>query len=128
MDQAASSYQKFLGTSDNALQSQIWIPVSVYVLIAIVKKCPALDTPLYTLLQIRSVTLFEMPFEQTLHAQRPHFRTRQQQHPTESLSFLIGHYRAALTAYACSSLCVSPRLTPQFSHLMTIRPVGNHPS
>ena len=41
------------------MKSQIWIAVSVYVLVAIVKKRLNLETPLYTLLQILSVTLFE---------------------------------------------------------------------
>lgn len=57
--------KKFLGTSENAVKSQIWIAVSVYVLVAIVKKRLALDASLYTLLQILSVTLFEkMPLQQ----------------------------------------------------------------
>ena len=41
------------------MKSQIWIAVAVYVLVAIVKKRLNLDTSLYTLLQILSVTLFE---------------------------------------------------------------------
>ena len=50
----------FYGTSDNAVKSQIWIAVSVYVLVAIVKKRLRLhDLSLYTILQILSVTLFE---------------------------------------------------------------------
>ena len=51
--------KNFYGTSDNAVKTQIWIAVSVYVLVAIVKKRLALDASLYTLLQIFSVTLFE---------------------------------------------------------------------
>ncbi len=51
--------KKFSGTSENAVQSQIWIAVSVYVLVAIVKKRLNLDASLYTLLQIVSLTLFE---------------------------------------------------------------------
>ena len=47
------------GTSENAVKTQIWIAVSVYVLVAIVKKRLDLDASLYTLLQIFSVTLFE---------------------------------------------------------------------
>ena len=59
--------KKFYGTSDNAVKTQIWIAVSVYVLVAIVKKRLALDASLYTLLQIFSVTLFEkMPMPQAL--------------------------------------------------------------
>jgi IS4 transposase len=50
----------FYGTSENAVKTQIWIAVSVYVLVAIVKKQLRLeDMSLYTILQILSVTLFE---------------------------------------------------------------------
>src|SRR5205807_2223695 len=51
--------KRFFGTSENAVKTQIWIAVSVYVLVAIVKKRLTLDASLYTLLQILSVTLFE---------------------------------------------------------------------
>ena len=57
--------KKFYGNSENAVKSQIWIAVSVYVLVAIIKKRLNLDASLYTLLQILSVTLFEkMPLQQ----------------------------------------------------------------
>jgi len=49
----------FYGTSENALKTQIWIAISVYVLVAIVKKKLKLDRSLYTILQILSVTQFE---------------------------------------------------------------------
>ena len=59
--------KKFYGNSENAVKSQIWIAVSVYVLIAIVKKRLNLDAPLYTLLQVLSVTIFEkMPLQQAI--------------------------------------------------------------
>jgi len=51
--------KKFLGTSENAVKTQIWCAVSTYVLIAIVKKELQLDASLYTLLQILSVSIFE---------------------------------------------------------------------
>ena len=51
--------KRFFGTSENAVKSQIWIAVSVYVLIAIIKKRLDLDVSLHTLLQILSVTIFE---------------------------------------------------------------------
>ena len=52
--------KSFYGTSENAVKTQIWIAVSVYVLVAIVKKWLRLDDmSLYTILQILSVTLFE---------------------------------------------------------------------
>jgi hypothetical protein len=59
--------KRFYGTSENAVKTQIWIAVSVYVLVAIVKKRLDLDASLYTLLQILSLTLFEkMPIHQAL--------------------------------------------------------------
>lgn len=51
--------KNFYGTSENALRTQIWIAISVYVLVAIVKKELALQGSLYRMLQICSVTLFE---------------------------------------------------------------------
>ena len=51
--------KSFFGTSENAVKTQIWIAVSVYVLVAIVKKRLKLDADLYTILQVLSLTLFE---------------------------------------------------------------------
>ena len=51
--------QAFYGTSDNAVRVQIWIAISVYVLIAIIRKRARLPQSPYTILQILSVTLFE---------------------------------------------------------------------
>ena len=51
--------KKFYGTTQNAVKTQIWIAISVYVLVAIVKKRLNIDQSLYTILQILSVTLFE---------------------------------------------------------------------
>ena len=57
----------FFGTSENAVKTQIWTAVSVYLLVAIVKKRLDLPGSLYTLLQVLSVTLFEkMPISQAL--------------------------------------------------------------
>jgi hypothetical protein len=56
----------------NAVKTQIWIAVSVYVPVAIVKKRLGLDASLYTLLQILSLTLFEkMPILQALSQEPP---------------------------------------------------------
>lgn len=64
--------KRFVGTSENAVKTQIWIAVSVYVLVAIVKKRLDLDASLYTLLQILSLTLFEkMPILQALSQDLP---------------------------------------------------------
>ena len=66
--------KQFYGTSDNAVKTQIWIAVSVYVLVAIVKRRLALEASLYTLLQVFSVTLFEkMPMPQALSETRTTF-------------------------------------------------------
>ena len=51
--------KKFYGTSENAVKTQIWTAVSVYVLVAIIKKQLNIEVSLYTLLQVFSVTLFE---------------------------------------------------------------------
>ena len=57
------------GTSENAVKTQIWIAVSVYVLVAIVRKRLELDASLYQILQILSLTLFEkVPILQALEA------------------------------------------------------------
>ena len=49
----------FYGTSENAVKTQVWVAVSIYVLVAIVKKQLGLDLSLYKILQILSVTVFE---------------------------------------------------------------------
>ena len=57
----------FFGTSENAVRSQIWIAVSAYVLVAIVKKRLQLPASLYEILQILSLTMFEkIPLDQLL--------------------------------------------------------------
>ena len=59
----------FYGTSENAVKTQIWVAVSVYVLVAIIRKRLALEASLYQILQILSVTLFEKtPILQALQA------------------------------------------------------------
>jgi IS4 transposase len=49
----------FFGTTENAVKTQIWIAVSVYVLVAIVNNRLALSASLYEILQILSLTMFE---------------------------------------------------------------------
>jgi hypothetical protein len=64
--------KRFFGTSENAVKTQIWIAVSVYVLVAIIKKELKLEASLHTLLQILSLTLFEkLDLAQTLTALPP---------------------------------------------------------
>ncbi len=55
----------FYGTSENAVKTQIWIAITVYVLVAIIKKRMKIEHSLYTILQILSVSIFEkMPILQ----------------------------------------------------------------
>src|SRR5271165_5445829 len=66
--------KKFYGTSENAVKTQIWIAVSVYVLVAIVRKRLNLDASLYTLMQVFSVTVFEkVPINQALAGGGPKY-------------------------------------------------------
>lgn len=51
--------KKFFGISEAAVKTQIWIAISVYVLVAIIKKRLVLDQSLYTILQVLSISLFE---------------------------------------------------------------------
>jgi len=60
--------KSFFGTSENAVKTQIWIAISVYVLVAIVKKRLNIEASLYEMLQILSLTLFEkIPMDQLLN-------------------------------------------------------------
>ena len=71
--------KSFFGNSENAVKTQIWIAICVYVLIAIVKKRLALRASLYTILQMVSVTAFEKtPLDQLLNIDAPTDDTRQE--------------------------------------------------
>jgi len=62
----------FLGTSPNAVKTQLWIAISTYLLVAILKKRLHIEQPLYTILQILSVSLFEKtPILQAFQASEP---------------------------------------------------------
>jgi hypothetical protein len=68
--------KKFYGTSENAVKTQIWIAVSVYVLVAIIKKELGLEQSLYTILQFLSVSIFEkVPILQALSELEPQIET-----------------------------------------------------
>jgi transposase len=57
----------FYGTSENAVKTQLWIAIAVYVLVALVKKRLRLEASLYSILQVLSVSLFEkLPLQQAL--------------------------------------------------------------
>ena len=64
--------KRFYGTSENAVRTQIWIAISVYLLVAIIKKQLQLDVSLHALLQILSLTLFEkLPLKQAVAGVEP---------------------------------------------------------
>ena len=66
------SIKAFFGTTENAVKAQIWIAVSVYILVAIIKKRLNCSASLYEMLQILSLTMFErMPINQLLSRQPP---------------------------------------------------------
>lgn len=76
----------FYGTSLNAVQSQIWIAVSVYLLVAIMKKEMKLEQSLYTILQILSLSLFErMPIQQAF--QNIELQNEKFSHPNQLILF-----------------------------------------
>ena len=62
----------FYGTSENAVKTQVWIAISAYVIVAILKKRLHLTASLYEILQILSVNMFEqMPLDQLLTKKAP---------------------------------------------------------
>jgi len=72
----------FWGTSSNAVHTQVWIAVCVYVLVAIIKKTYALDKSIYEILQILSVSLFDKtPFPSLLSHSDSHIHSDQFQQP-----------------------------------------------
>jgi IS4 transposase len=59
--------KSFYGTSENAVRTQIWVAIAIFALVAIIKKKLSLELPLYSFLQILSVTAFEkVPLNQLL--------------------------------------------------------------
>ncbi len=76
--------KSFFGTSENAVKTQVWIAVSAYVLVAIIKKRLNLTASLYEILQILSLTMFEqMPLDQLLR------KTVQDENPLDTANQLI---------------------------------------
>ena len=73
--------QRFFGNTENTIKTQVWIAVSIYVLVAIMKKRPDIDASLYTILQVLSVTVFEKtPLLQMLSEAEP----TDESHPTHN--------------------------------------------
>ncbi len=80
--------KQFYGTSENAVKTQIWIAVSVYVLVAILRKRLSLEAPLYTLLQVISVTVFEkIPLQTAFSQSADRYDTAQDDNQLDLFSF-----------------------------------------
>ena len=80
--------KRFYGASQNAVKTQLSVAISVYVLVAIVKKHLALDASLYALLQVLSVALFEkLPINQALAVDDPKSNTSQETNQLELFAF-----------------------------------------
>jgi len=76
----------FYGMSENAVKTQIWIAISVYILVAIARKCLGIEASLYQLLQIFSLTLFEKtPILQVLQR----FSSQEELHPSANRLILF---------------------------------------
>jgi len=80
--------KQFYGVSENAVKTQIWIAVSVYVLVAIIRKRLRLEASLYTLLQVFSVTVFEkMPIQAAILATPDRFDDAEGSNQLELFTF-----------------------------------------
>lgn len=84
--------KKFYGTTENAVKTQIWIAISVYVLVAIVKKRLKTEASLYTILQILSLTLFEKtPIDQLLTNNENNMNESQNDNQLNIFDLISGH-------------------------------------
>ncbi len=84
--------KRFFGTSENAVKTQLWIAVSVYVLVAIIRKKLELDTPLYRMLQLLSVMPFEkIPLKQVLGSTEPRNQKPGHDNQLNLFNNLTGH-------------------------------------
>ncbi len=79
--------KRFFGTSENAVKTQVWIAVSVYLLVAIVKKRLDIKASLYTILQVLSVTVFEKTTLMQVFSEAEH---TEENHPTHNQLNLFG--------------------------------------
>ncbi len=84
--------KSFFGTSENAVKTQIWIAISVYVMVAIIKKRLKIEASLYTILQILSLTLFEKrPLKHVLTFDDYKEEPIQNSNQLNFFDFLTGH-------------------------------------
>ena len=85
--------KRFYGTTENAVKTQIWISITVYVLAAIVKKRLKIEASLYTILQILSLTLFEKtPLDQLLKNMELQMNTPENDNQLNLFNKISGHY------------------------------------
>ena len=84
--------KSFFGITENAVKSQIWIAISVYVLVAIIKKRLDLKIELYTILQILSLTLFEKtPLDQLLMISENKYELDETAKQLDLFDLTLGH-------------------------------------
>jgi len=122
LDQTAPAHQGFLRHLGERVKTQAWVALSVYVLVAIVKKQLGLDLSLYKILQILSVTVFERtPILEGFSnfSERDH-RCRTL-HPVESIRLLMGQH--CFTAMSIQWLQIRALGTPAkfFSNSQQLR-------
>ena len=85
--------KRFFGTSENAVKTQVWIAVAVYVLVAIVRKRLNLELSLHEMLQILSITPFEKtPMIQLLTCSATRRKSQRRSQPTDFTVKRVGHY------------------------------------
>jgi len=83
----------FYGTTENAVKTQIWIAITVYVLVAIVKKRLNIEASLYTILQILRLTLFEKtPLDQLLKNSELQMSPPENDNQLNLFNKIAGHY------------------------------------
>ena len=88
MDKQHLRIKAFYGTTLNAVRTQIWIAISVYVLVAIVRKRLRIQRALYPMLQILSLTLFEkIPLQQLLTESRTDAEDRESRNQLQLFDF-----------------------------------------
>jgi hypothetical protein len=106
--------KQFYGISENAVKTQIWIAVSIYVLVAIVRKRLRLEVSLYTLLQIFSVTVFEkMPIQSAISATSYRSDDAEGSNQLELFTFRPDS--------SGNGIQITYRATPPYRHMLRIR-------
>ena len=112
--------KNFYGTSENAVKTQIWIAVSVYVLVAILKKRLNIPASLYTILQILSVSVFErIPLLQLLTETALADGNLRFPKPVEFIHLTVGHY-CEIYIFSIYSFSQTLIIMIPFTHLLPV--------